>query len=355
MRKRLFMPVLAGAMAVTMLAGCGSLKGDEVAITVGDTEIRADVANFYARYIQAGYETYYAPYMGEDMWNSKASEEDTYEENVKSTVQETLETMILLEKHMGEYDVSFSEEEKNAIADTAKEFDENNGLEEKELVSGDEKTVNRVLTLMAIKEKMSEAIKAGADKEVSDEEAAQKSMDYVEFSYSSTDEDGQTTELSDEEKKELKTKAETLAKGAKEGGDFAALASEAGVESKTLTFDSETESVDAELIKAADALKEGEVTDVIETETGCYVAKVTSLLDREATDAKKETIVSERETKLYEDTCNKWKEDTEITVHEDVWKKIDFNDLTVTMRVKEDTPYTEDVKTDEQAEEEEEE
>lgn len=353
MKKRLLILALAGITAVTALSGC-SLKGDEEAVTVGDTVITADAANFYARYTQAQYETYYSAYLGEDMWNSEASEGKTYEESVKSSVQESLETMVLLEQHMSEYDISLSDAEKKVIEDTAKEFDEANSLEDKEMVSGEKKAVERVLTLMAIQQRMREAIEAGADTEVSDEEAAQKSMDYVFFSYTAADESGESKELSDDEKKELKDKAEKLAKKLKDGGDFAALAKEAETEVKTAAFDSETEAPDAGLIKAADALKEGEATDVIETDTGCYVAKVTSLLDREATDSKKESIVSDRKTELYNTTVDKWREDAKITVHEDVWKKISFKDLTVTMKTEEEMPYTDDVKTDDQADEEDE-
>lgn len=354
MKKRLLILALSGIMAAAALSGC-SLKGDEEAVTVGDTVLTADAANFYARYIQAQYETYSSAYMGEDMWNSKASEGETYEESVKSSIQESLETMILLEQHMSEYDISLSDGEKKVIEDTAKEFDEANSLEDKEMVSGEKKAVERVLTLMAVQQRMREAIEAGADTEVSDEEAAQKSMEYVFFSYTSTDESGQSEELGDEEKKELKDKAEKLAKKLKEGGDFAALAKEAETEVSTATFDSETEAPNAELVKAADALKEGEATDVIESDAGCYVAKVTSLLDREATDSKKESIVSERKTELYNTTVEKWREDAKITVNEDVWKKISFKDLTVTMKTEEEVPYADDVKTDDEAQEEEEE
>ena len=46
---------------------------------------------------------------------------------------------------------------------------------------------------------------------------------------------------------------------------------------------------------------------MIETEKGCYVAKVTSLLDRTATDSKKSQIVQERQKKLYDDTVKKWR------------------------------------------------
>lgn len=347
MKKRVLIPALAGIMAAAVMSGC-TLKGSEAAITVGDTEIKADVANFYARYTQAQYETYYSAYMPEDKWNSEASEGKTYEESVKESVQDTLSTMVLLEQHMGDYDVSLTDDEKKVVEDTAQKFDADNSLEDKDMVSGDKKAVERMLTLMAVQQKMQEAIEKGADTDVSDEEAAQKSMDYVLFSYTTTDDSGTSTDLTDDEKKALKEKADTLAADLKKGGDFKALAETAGVEVSKATFDKESTSPDEELVKAADALKEGESTDVIETDAGCYVAKVTSLLDREATDAKKDTIVQERKNELYNDTCEKWRKDAKITVHKDVWKKINFNDLTVTMNVEEETPYSDSVKTDDQ-------
>lgn len=349
MKKRWIVPAVAGAISMTLLAGCGSFEGSDPAITVGDTEITADVANFYARQTQAGYETYMSAYLGEDMWKSKATEGENYEESVKSMIRDELETMALLERHMSDYDVSISEAEQQVIAKTVQKFDEDNALEDKELVSGDREVVERVLTLMAIRQKMTEAIQAGADTEVSDEEAAQKAMSYVMFSYKKTDEDGESVDLSDEEKEEVKGKAEQLAAGAKGGEDFAALAEAAEVEVQTATFDAESKIPHEALIEAADALEEGGATDVIDTDEGCYVAKVTSLLDRGATDAKKETIVSERKSVLYKETCDKWREETEITVHKKVWKQIDFRDLSVTMKVKEDVPYADEVRTDDQA------
>ena len=57
--------------------------------------------------------------------------------------------MILLEEHMGDYEVSLSDKEKNAIESTAKEFDEANALEDKEKISGSLNTWKRVMTLMA--------------------------------------------------------------------------------------------------------------------------------------------------------------------------------------------------------------
>ena len=349
MKKRLFALALAGVLAAVTLTGCGSLKGDETVATVDDTKIDADLANFFARYTQATYETYYSAYLGEDMWNSDASDGETYEESVKSSVLKSLEDMILLEKHMEDYDVSITDEDKAMIKETTQQFLNDNSLDDKNLVSGNEKTVNRALTLMAVQQKMRTAIQAGADTEVSDEEAAQKSMDYVFISYQTKDESGNSKDVSDDEKAQLKSQAEVIASGLKEGGDLNALAEEQGATVQTLTFDKDTTSPDEDLIKAADALGEGESTDVIETEKGCYVAKVTSLLDRTATDSKKSQIVQERQTKLYDDTVKKWRKKADIKVHKGVWEKVSFQKVSVKMKTETQTPYTDQVQTDDQA------
>lgn len=349
MKKRLFALALAGVLAAATLTGCGSLKGDETVATVDDTKIDADLANFFARYTQATYETYYSAYLGEDMWNSDASDGETYEESVKSSVLKSLEDMILLEKHMEDYDVSITDEDKATIKETTQQFLDDNSLDDKNLVSGNKKTVNRALTLMAVQQKMRTAIQAGADTEVSDEEAAQKSMDYVFISYQTKDDSGNSKDVSDDEKAQLKSQAEAIASGLKEGGDLNALAEEQGATVQTLTFDKDTTSPDEDLIRAADALGEGESTDVIETEKGCYVAKVTSLLDRTATDSKKSQIVQERQTKLYDDTLKKWRKKADIKVHKSVWKKVSFQKVSVKMKTETQTPYTDQVQTDDQA------
>lgn len=120
------------------------------------------------------------------------------------------------------------------------------------------------------------------------------------------------------------------------------VASAAGLTAQTATFDSESTSPDKDLIAAADALtNEGDVTDIIETENGIYIAKLTSLLDREATESKKESIVSERKKEQYDSLLEQWKKDTKIKEEKKVWKKISFEEQGVTIKTS-DTSDTSD-------------
>ena len=101
MKRKAGIYALAGLLAASALTGCSSsIDENDVAVTVGDTEITGAEANFYARYTQAQYETYYAGYMGDDMWNSEAEEGQSYEEFVKDSILDQLEDMVLLEQHM---------------------------------------------------------------------------------------------------------------------------------------------------------------------------------------------------------------------------------------------------------------
>ena len=340
MKKRLAMLVLAGAMVTSSLTGCG-LKDSATVATVAGDEIPAGLANFYARMTQAQYESMYSSYLGDNMWTTEASEGKTYEKLVKDEVLKDLENMYLLEDHMDDYKISLSDDEKKAIKDAAKEFSKDNDKDDKEKVSGDTEYVERYLTLATIKQKMTDAIEAEADTNVTDDEAKQKSMQYVLFSINTTDANGVYQSLSDEEKANVKANAEAFAEGAKETSDFEGFAQEQGYKVSEASFDGEgSASVPEALAKAADALDEGGVTDCIETDNGYYVAKVTSLFDQEATEEKKQTIISQRKQDKYDEVIKGWRKKGDISVKKSVWKKVDFNDLKVTLHTEDSEKST---------------
>lgn len=337
--KKWVMMAAAGMLAVTTLAGCSRSLDNEAAVAeVGEETISLGTANFYARIQQAQYETYYASMFGmtgEEMWEQVISDDQTYEDMSKESILTNLEDIYLMRQHAEEYDVALTEDETAAIEEAAKAFVEANEDADRKVVSGEEQYVKEYLELATIQTKMSEAMVADVDTEVSDEEAAQKSMQYVLFSYTTTDEDGNSATMTDEEKEALKATAQVFADkvAADEAKDIEAAAEEAGQTVQTATFDSESTSPASEVIAAVDALEnEGDVTGIIETDSGIYVAKLTSLLDRDATDSEKETIVSQRKQNQYDSLIEQWREDTEITEHKKVWKKISFIKQGVTVK-----------------------
>ena len=350
--KRAAVLTAAGVLSAGMLAGCsGSINTDTVVATVGDEDITLGVANFYARLMQGQYETYYAGMMGmtgEDMWTQEVEEGKTYEQAVKESIMTELENLYLISQHAAEYEVALTEDEEDAIKEAAKQFDENNSDETKEVVSGYRKDIEKYLELLTIQNKMDGKMKEGVDEEVSDEEAAQKAMRYVYFSFSSTDDSGNTVDLSDEEKDALRDDAQTLADRVKNGEDMTEVAEEMGLTVNDLTFDEESTGPNEDLVAEVNGFtEEGECTDPIESDIGIYVGQLTSLLDRDATDQEKNNIVEERRQEQYDSLLEEWRDAVTIEVDEKVWEKVDFNDVGVTIITPEEETEGSETETEE--------
>lgn len=314
--KRVAAIAAVATMAMASLAGCaGKVNSSEVVATVGEKEITAGVANFFIRYQQASVEGYYELYTTENVWKLTDEAGVTNEETFRKDVVSSLQELYILESHMGEYEVTISDEELAAITTAAETFLKENAADVNKTISGEQAVVEEVLRLITIGEKMDEAIKADVDTNVSDDEAAQKAMSYIKF--------------------ETKEEADDFLTKAKENGDLAAYAETVELEASTLTFDAESTALATDVIKAADALDEKEFSSVIETESGIYVVQLTSTMDKEATEAEKANIVAERQTEKYNEVVDAWKAATEMTVNEKVLEKINLADIKVTMKAEE--------------------
>ena len=194
-------------LAASSLAGCGKKKNlDTTAAiaTLDGEEIPAGLANFLLRYQQAGFEVYYGSFLKAyygDVWNSDLTGSgEAYGVEFKEEAMEELEKLLLAEKHMADYGVELTDEEKAAITDAAKEFIEENSEETLEVMSATQETVERFLTLYAIQAKVEVGMSADVDTEVSDEEAAQRTVSFVSFSQKTQEEEEASTEADTEEK-----------------------------------------------------------------------------------------------------------------------------------------------------------
>lgn len=332
MKTKLLALVLGATIAVSSLTGCGQFDGNKVVAKVGKEEITADVLNFYSRFEQAQYETYYASMMGEGMWDQETDPGKTYEESVKESLVDAITSLYVLEQHADEYSVEITEDDEKLIAEKAKEFIKENDEKVLDAISGNEDTVKEVLRLLTIQEKMYQAMTADVNVDITDEEAAQKSLQYVFFSLTKTDENGQQVPMTDEEKAAKKQEAETFYAGAEKAADLEAYATEQGQKASVLTFDKDTLAPSEKLVKAADTLKAGEMVPFIEEDTGYYVARLTSELDREATDNKKYQIAAERKQETFQSLSDKWVKDAKVKVEKDIWDHISFKDQGVTIK-----------------------
>lgn len=329
---------------MSVLTGCGnSVDGNKTGATLDGQEISLGFMNFMARYQQAIYDGQFSSMFGTGMWSQDVFGDGTdMETSVKKNVAESIEEFYLLEKHMADYKVEITDEELAAMDEAAKKFMEDNSKQAIRQMGATEEYVKEMLRLNTIQSKMRQEIDAEVDTEVSDEEAAQKKISYVSVnSKSTTDEEGETKEYTDEEKKDIEEQVKTFQKSAKD--DFKKAAEDAGYEVSEYYYGENDESytLDDAVIEAANKLKDGELSEVITTDESFYVVHMDSTFDEEHTESKKESIVQDRKNDHYTEVCDKYKEDIKYELNEDEWAKVKFDELfTIKQQESTDTQET---------------
>ena len=347
MTKKTAVVAMAGIMAAGMLTGCGEKKldGSKTVATVDGTKIPLGVVSLSVREGQMQTEAMYRSYMGGsdfDIWDTEAEKGKTYGEQAVEESLKDVELMYIMKAKAADYDVELTDEDEKAIAEAAASFMEANSEETIADLAVTEDQVKTYLELQTYKQKIHDPIIADVDKNVSDEEAQQSSFEYVSVS---------TADLSDDEIKEKKEDAQKILDGLKADpdGDFSEIAKSVDDSYSSLsgTFDAnetsedeDTDDEDAdedsssysgtypeEVIDVLRTLDDGEVaSDIIETDTAYYVVKLDKKDDEEATETKKESIISTREQTLYTDTTEKWLDDADIKEEKKVLKTLKVTD-----------------------------
>lgn len=329
--KKILTAGMCAALAMTALTGCASAPNmDDVAATMDGKDITLGEAYFLFRYQQATNEIYLGSLFGDqNMWEQDLTGSGiAYGVTFKEQIMEGLKNMLLAEQHMADYEVEVTEEEKTAITEAAAQFLADNEDEAMKAMGADQEAVERVLTLYTIQNKMRDAIIADVDTEVSDEEAAQKAVSFAYFSTAGeTDEEGNKTELTEEEKAEVKKQAEEVI-AAVQGGETLEDAVKAVDEEMNVsdtTYGKDDTTLNEGIREAADKLKEGEIAaEPVEATSGYYVVQLTSEFDKEATEEKKEEIISKRESDLYAEVMEGWEPES-FEINHEVWDKVAFD------------------------------
>ena len=153
--------------------------------------------------------------------------------------------------------------------------------------------------------------------------------------------------LTDDEKAEL---ADTVQKFHDAAADTTldTAADEYGYTVSTGTFSSDNTTLDEEVLNALEGLKsEGELSDVVETDNYYYVLRLDEITDADATEEHRQEIISQRQSDLYNEVLQGWKDEAEWVLKDKVWDKVTFDNLfTTTVESTETTETTESSTTD---------
>lgn len=263
-------------------------------------------------------------------WGKELTAGYTYADYLKQMVESQVVTFEYLGSMTDKYKAELTKEEEEAADEEVKKFLDNVSDEEKEAYGFNEENIRAMYDKTYLTNKVYEAVQKDAEESLTEEELADckfKEIQHILISTqqdtSSSAESGETEETVDEEsyKAEQKAKAEDVLKKVKDGGDFEKLAEEYTADSGVTYYLNEkgqtpdgAQMVDA-FYKAANELKEGEVSGLVETEYGYHIIKCVSEDNKEADEQAKSKLVL---TKIQEDYAAWMTENAaEFT---DIWK-----------------------------------
>lgn len=338
--KKLTCNMLIAVMGIAAVTGCGKeetekLDGTQIVISNDTQSLTLGAANFMLRNSQAQTQSYLETYGSSsgDIWSQ-------YGDMVKSSTLDNLLTMLAIKANAEEYGVTITEEEQEHIDKASAAFMEDNSKEVIETLGMSQEDVATVLELYTYQSKMYNPMIADVDTEVTEEEAAQTTISYLKLSFVETDDEGNTTELSDEEKEERKAAVqegldEMLAAEDSSELDLNAVAEELHedmVASASLSFstynpEEDTTVIDSAVKESVAGLEDGAIVDhVVEGEDAYYAVRVELAYDEEASESAKESIVSERQYNAYNDLITQWKDAADYKIDEELWDSLELSD-----------------------------
>ena len=178
--------VLAAVMCAAALSGCSKKAEAKPVYTFNGKAVDADLTNFVMRYQQAGFDQSYgsmlSQYYGQSVWGLDVTGTgEIYESTFKTQIGDMLQRLLLAEEHAADYGVELTEDDRAAISAAATKFIADNDPEALASMSASQEVVERALELFTIRAKAEKEMSADVDTEVSDEEAAQTTISWIEY------------------------------------------------------------------------------------------------------------------------------------------------------------------------------
>ncbi len=329
MKKNILTRMAAAAvimmLVVGVLAGCGSSKkkgvaadGAKTLFSYNGVDVPLKEAAIYAKINAAQYESTYSSYFGPGFWTMGmgADEEGnptTFEDYAKEQTISQIKQIIVLDSKAEELGCSIDDKEKEDCRKYAAAFaKDETGKKILKDCGADEKDIQKIYEDNALAAKVQEEMVKDTDLNVSDDEARETTIARVVFETSKTDDQGQTIQMTDEEKAQVKAKADAAWQKLAGGTSIEDIAKEEEYTNTTETFAAGESEEGKAFEKTLAGLKDGDlVNGVQECDNGYVIAKLTAYTDQDATASHKEQIINQRKQDNFQKKYEEWTADLE--------------------------------------------
>ncbi len=290
-------------------------------LRIGDTQVDYREGLIYLNAVQKEYEQYY----GNDIWKySVDSNGNTMGELIKAQVLDQITYIKVVCKKADELAIVLSEEELLQVEEQTKAYMEKIKGSDLLLHGINADIARRIYADNLLARKTFEVTTLNVNTDISNEEAAQSRFQTIAVRTYKIDASGNRVSYTEAELTELLSRVEALRTQALTTDNFYKLASDNTEDATMLDFTAGEGDFPEEYKDKVLGLKAGQLSEVIETTDYLYIFYCVTEFDEDATQAKKEEIILERQEEEFKRCYQEWKEQIAIEVNEEVWNAIGF-------------------------------
>lgn len=320
--------LIVGILLVAVLGGgvCWVNLRPRAILTVEGKDKDGKTVTHTVNYPEALYDIYqaeampnmYAMYNMSFDWEDTAEDGETYSSTYKKQIMQTLKKREILYMCAQKQGLSLTDEEKKAVQEDVKNARKNMTDKQKKMKGLDEATLTTVMEKDKLGEKYKDSVIATLN---IDEDALKKTVDkksyrqytlqYYVFAKTETDSEGNSKDKDAKTIAQGKKDMEELQKKAAKAKDFTKNVmtdkndDKIDDNNKAISYstkdlvETDEDFLDKKILKKVKAMKNGEVSDVLETKDGYYVIKMVNNNDPEAYNNQCESVISqEKETQF---------------------------------------------------------
>ncbi len=318
------------------LSGCGSttqktetkkanvsteITDSSIVMSIGSDNVKYREVEAYAYFLSSKYNTAF----GSNIWDYSVGSNKTIGDEAKQEIVNLITQLKIITQTAKSQNVTLSTDEIDEATQKAEEFMKTVSKKDKKKYNLGLQEIENIFEENSLADKMFYITTDAADTDVTDEEARQALIQYVEIVTNGIDKDNKTISMTDEQKADAKTEADNLYNEAVKTDDFLSFARKyttaATVEA---VVGNDSTDIDKTVLSTAMQMSSGDVSQVIEGQDGYYIIYCTNENDETSTYNKKEQIIEERQEKLFTTEYSKWMKDCEVSISEKFWNSFNI-------------------------------
>lgn len=294
----------------------GDITQNSVVMKIGNTGVKYEEVLNYAYLLKNQYEGSF----GKALWSYKVDDDTNIGDKAKKEIVSMITQLKIIGENAAKQGIVLDGDEKDQALQDAQKLVNKADKKDKKKYALTVQNVQGMFEDNILANKMFYVATDAADTNVTDDEAKQIKIQYLKLITKGTDKNGRKINMGVSDKAKTFKRIKEMLKEAKKSESFLDYA-EANTDSSTseATIGKDTKLLDEEAIDAAFSLKKGKMSNIIGGKTGYYIIYCVNDNDEDATYARKEEIINERQTKMFKEKYAEWLSESKVDISNKFW------------------------------------